>query len=164
MSLSWCLVTEAADIAGRISRSRVFLDPLGGILLPGPGPVAIPTITPPTAPFTGSPTVTIADVLDASFINLGMAVVDITATDSAGRRWKLIAADRDGVGRFNTYQFPDLVAPNVAGLSPGAWSMTVEGRLIVSFTESTPDDFVLTERFRQEIYYSRAENVTFTVN
>lgn len=161
--VTW-LVTEAADIAGRISRSRVFLDPLGGILLPGPGPVAIPTITPPTAPFTGSPTVTIADVLDASFSNLGIAVVDITATDSAGRRWKLIAADRDGLGRFNTYQFPDLVAPNVAGLTPGAWSMTVEGRLIVSFTASTPDDFVLTERFRQEVYYSRAENVTFTVN
>ncbi len=161
--VTW-LVTEAADITGRISRSRVFLDPLVGTKLPGPGPIAIPVITPPSAPFTGSPSLTVSDGLDAASINLGLAVLDITATDSVGRSWHLIAADRDGTGRLKSFQFPDLVTPNVAGLTPGVWTLAAEGRLILSFTESTPDDFVLTERFRQEVYYSRSENVTFTVN
>jgi len=40
----------------------------------------------------------------------------------------------------------------------------VEGRLAISFPTADVDNFVLTERFRQEVNYVRSAPVTFTVN
>ena len=161
--VSW-LVTEAEDTAGRISRVRVLLNPATGTIVPGTGPTAIPTITAPAGPFTGSPLVTVADVLNPASIPGGVAFLELTATDSAGRRWHMIVPDRDVTGGTDSVQFPDLVTPNVAGLAAGAWTMLAEVRLAISVTLSSIDDFVLTERFRQEVNYSRAPTVSFTVN
>ena len=76
----------------------------------------------------------------------------------------MIRPDRDVGGGTDTMQFPDLSTPNVAGLAAGAWEMVAEARIAVSVTLSDTDNFVLTERFRQEVNYSRAAPVTFTVN
>tara|TARA_R110002096_G_scaffold141311_3_gene296150 strand:- start:1518 stop:1748 length:231 start_codon:yes stop_codon:yes gene_type:complete len=76
----------------------------------------------------------------------------------------MIVPDRDVTGGTDSVQFPDLVTPNVAGLAAGAWTMLAEVRLAISVTLSSIDDFVLTERFRQEVNYSRAPTVSFTVN
>ena len=161
--VSW-LVTEAEDTAGRVSRVRVLLNPASGTIFPGTGPTPMPTITAPAGPSTGSPLVTVADVLDAAAIPAGVAFLELSATDSAGRRWHMIVPDRDAAGGSDALQFPDLATPNVAGLAAGAWEMVAEARLVVSVTLSSADDFVLTERFRQEANYSRAQSVTFTVN
>ncbi|MGK0157151.1 MAG: hypothetical protein ACI9SE_004127, partial [Neolewinella sp.] len=161
--VSW-LTTEAEDNAGRISRVRVLLNPTSGTIFPGTGATAIPTITAPGGAAIGSPLVTFADVLNAAAIPAGVAFVDLTATDSDGRRWHMIVPDRDVTGGSDAVQFPDLATLNVAGLVAGAWQMVAEARLVVTVTVSTPDDIVLTERFRQEVNYSRAAAVTFTVN
>lgn len=158
--LLW-LVTEAEDNAGRISRVRVLLRADGGII-PGTGATPMPTITAPGGPFTGSPLVTVADVLNSAAIPGGAAFLEVTATDPAGRRWHMIVPDRDVTGGTDALQFPDLVTPNVAGLAAGAWQVVAEARLLIPFTNV--DDIVLTERFRQEVNYSRALPVTFTVN
>lgn len=162
-SASW-LVTEAEDAAGRISRVRVLLVPTGGTIVAGTGPTAIPAITAAGGPFTGSPSITYADVLNPAAIPAGVAFVDVTATDSTGRRWHIIVADRDAAGSTDTLQFPDLGTANVAGLAVGAWEMIVEGRLSVSVTLTGVDNFVLAERFRQEVNYVRSAPATFTVN
>jgi hypothetical protein len=163
--VSW-LVTEAEDNAGRISRVRVLLDVTTGAIFDNSDPLAIPTITAPGGVFSGSPLVSVADVLDAAVAPLGaiVAFLELTATDSEGRRWHVIRPDRDVSGGTGTIQFPDLVTANVAGLAAGAWEVVAEARIVISVTLSTADDFVLTERFRQEVNYSRAAPVTFTVN
>jgi len=160
---SW-LVTEAEDTAGRVSRTRALLVPTGGTIFPGVGASAIPEITAPAGPFTGSPAVTFADTLDASIVPGGLAFFDLTATDSTGRRWIVILPDRDGAGATDTVQYPDLATANVAGLSAGAWDMIVEGRLAISTTLPGVDNFVLAERFRQEVNYVRSADEIFTVN
>lgn len=161
--VSW-LVTEAEDTAGRIARVRVLLNPTSGTIFPGIGATSMPAITAPTGPFTGSPLVTVDDVLDPGATPGGVGFLEITATDTAGRRWHVIMPDRDGLGGTDAIQFPDLATAGVAGLAAGAWEMLTEARLAVSVTLSNADDFVLTERFRQEVNYSRAASVTFTVN
>jgi len=160
---SW-LLTEAEDTSGRISRARSLLVPTAGTIIAGTGPSAIPTITAPSGPSTGSPPVTFVDVLNSALVPGGVAFVDLTATDSGGRRWNVIMPDRDAAGATDTVQFPDLATANVAGLATGAWSVVVEGRLAVSVTLAGVDDFVLTERFRQEVNYVRSAAETFTVN
>jgi hypothetical protein len=137
-----------------------------GAIFDNSDPLAIPTITAPGGVFSGSPLVSVADVLDAAVAPLGaiVAFLELTATDSEGRRWHVIRPDRDVSGGTGTIQFPDLVTANVAGLAAGAWEVVAEARIVISVTLSTADDFVLTERFRQEVNYSRAAPVTFTVN
>ena len=163
--VSW-LVTEAEDNDGRISRVRGLLNTTTGVIFAGSGPPAIPTITAPGGAFSGSPLVSVTDVLDASVAPMGafVAFLELTATDSGGRRWHVIRPDRDANVGTDTMQFPDLSTPNVAGLAAGAWEMVAEARIAVSVTLSDADNFVLTERFRQEVNYSRAAPVTFTVN
>lgn len=162
--VSW-LVTEAEDNAGRISRVRVLLDVTTGAIFDNSDPLAIPTITAPGVS-SGPPLVSVADVLDAAVAPLGaiVAFLELTATDSEGRRWHMIRPDRDASGGTDTIQFPDLFTANVAGLAAGAWEVVAEARIAISVTLSDVDDFVLTERFRQEVNYSRAAPVTFTVN
>lgn len=161
--LAW-LATEAEDTSGRISRTRALLDPIAGTIVPGTGPGAIPEITAPSGAFTGSPAVTFADTLDAPSVLFGLGFVDLTATDPAGRRWVVIMPDRDGAVATDTVQFPDLATPGVAGLAAGAWDVVVEGRLAISLDFPSVDDFVLTERFRQEVNYARSAEEIFTVN
>ena len=162
--ISW-IVTEAEDTDGRLSRTRAFLyDPVNGLLFPGVGTTAIPTITAPGAAFVGSPEVTVADVLNAAIVPgaTGRAFLEVTATDSAGRRWHMLVPDRDGATGTDTLQFPDLQTSSVAGLAAGTWQMLAEARLAVF--SSSVDDFVLSERYRSEANYSRSKPVTFTVN
>jgi hypothetical protein len=158
------LVTEAQDTAGRLSRVRVLLLVDSGTIVAGVGPFSIPTITTPTGAFSGSPSLTVADVLAPIPVVNGLAFLDLTARDSAGRSWRMIVPDSDVAGGSDAIQFPNLTTANVAGLTPGAWQMLAEARLVLSETLSTVDDFVLSERFRQEAYYSRSASVTFTVN
>lgn len=163
--VSW-LVTEAEDTDARLSRTRVFLDPSSGAIIPGAGPPAIPTITVPGGAFTGSPSIDVADVVSANVVpnGAGIAFLEMTATDSEGRRWHMIVPDRDAIGGTDSVQFPDLVTPGVAGLVVGEWEVLAEARVAISVTQSSVDDIVLTERFRQEVNYSRSAPVTITVN
>jgi hypothetical protein len=74
-----------------------------------------------------------------------------------------VVVDRDAAGGTKTVQFPDLAGRNVAGLQPGDWTVRAEARLWVTGTLATSDDWMLTERFRQETTYARSAAVTFTV-
>ena len=161
--VSW-LVTEAEDTIGRMSRTRVLLNPDTGQIVPGFGPSPIPVITAPSGAFTGSPAVTIADVLNPALVPGSLALLEVTATDANGRRWHVIAPDRDAATGTDTVQFPNLASRNVAGLVAGAWQVRAEARLALSVTLSSIDDFVLAERYRQEVNLSRSRAVTFTIN
>lgn len=155
-------VAEAQDGLGRISRSRVFVVPPSTILSGG-GPFPLPLITAPSGPSTGSPLVDFVDGLDGPGAPQAVATIDVTATDSAGRRWVLYVVDRDGVGGTDDVQFPDLATANVQGLAAGDWSLVVEGRLWSTFFGGGVDDFQLTERIRTEVEYARSAAVTFTI-
>ena len=161
--VSW-LVTEAEDTIGRMSRTRVLLNPDTGQIVPGFGPSPIPVITAPSGAFTGSPAVTIADVLNPALVPGSLALLEVTATDANGRRWHVIATDRDAATGTDSVQFPNLSSQNVAGLVAGAWQVRAEARLALSVTLSSIDDFVLAERYRQEVNLSRSRAVTFTIN
>jgi len=154
-------VAEAEDGAGRISRRRLLV--LVGTPFNLPSQVApIPTITAPVGPGTAAPAVTFEDVFDGAAANT-LACVDVTATDGAGRRWLLLASDRDGVGATDVVQFPDLATNQVAGLAAGNWTMVVEARVWLTLSGAGNDDFVLTERVRRETSYSRSAPVVFPV-
>ncbi len=157
--------TEARDTSGRISRHRALLSSFLGlpVALNQVGPPAVPVVTVPAGPFTGSPLVEIADVLDPAAATGGFAIVDVTATDSAGRRWRLLAADTDAVGGTTSLQLPDLSSNNVAGLATGTWSVLAEARLFVSFNLASAADMVLEDRRRQEVTYARSVGQDFTI-
>lgn len=159
---SFWLVVDAEDTAGRISRTRSVLLDTGSIIA-GIGPSPIPQIGAPAGPSAGSPAVTFADVLLPLPVVGLLGVYDVDATDSAGRHWRVLVPDRDDPVGTNAIQFPDLAAANVAGLQTGEWSVRVEARQFTSLTLSTLDDFVLTERFRQEVNYARGLAVPFQV-
>jgi hypothetical protein len=156
------LVTEARDVAGRISRTRSFLFLTTGNLVAAQPAPAIPTIAAATATAPGAPSVTFQDVLDRAPVQFGIGVNEITARDPAGRRWTVLADDSDATGGTSAVQFPDLATANVAGLAPGNWTLQVESR-ICTRTDAFPDDWNLTERVRQEVTYSRSSAVTVTV-
>lgn len=158
---SW-LVTEAEDGAGRISRVRAFLNAAAGSVLASVGAPAIPSIATPGAA-AASPTVVFDDVLDASLVagGAGVAISDVTAIDGSGRRWTVLVPDRDVAGGTESLTFPDLGA--IVGLASGTWNVVVESRLFLTLGLATVDDFVLLERFRQEVNYSRSTAVVFDV-
>ncbi|MFY9344649.1 MAG: carboxypeptidase-like regulatory domain-containing protein [Planctomycetota bacterium] len=157
----WVAV-DAGDTAGRVSRTRGLLI-VSGFTLPGVGPSPIPVITPPGGPVSGSPAVQVVDPYDPALVPGGQGLFELTATDAAGRRWVVFAADRDGLGGTDTLQFPDLTSPAVAGLAAGAWTLQAEVRLWLSSTLGSPDDFMLSDRVRQEVNYVRSAPVTVTV-
>lgn len=157
------VVTEARDAAGNTTRHRALLDGGTGNVLVVPDPLSIPVASSPGG--TGSPLVTVVDVLDESVAGgAGEAVVDLTATDANGRRWVVLASDRDGLGTPESIQLPDLASLNVTGLSPGAWNLRAEARLWISVTLANADDWVLTERTRVEALYARSAPTAITVN
>lgn len=159
---SFWLLVDAEDTSGRISRTRSFLTGAGNVL-PGIGPSAVPTITDPGGPSVGSPSLTFADVLlPAPFVGL-FGVYDVDATDGADRHWRVLVPDRDDATGTNTIQLPDLTASSAPGLATGQWSVRVEARQFLSVTASSLDDFVLTERFRQEVNYARGLAVPLQV-
>jgi hypothetical protein len=160
------VTTEARDNNGRISRHRGFLDAVTGQVAFLLEPPAIPGLTAPGAPASGSPRVEFLDVMDPTnpaFGGGGLATVDLVARSAEGRSWRLLALDRDGIGGVDTVQFPDVASAGVAGLAPGAWTIQAEARTFLSVTASTADDFMLTERVRQEVLYSRSATQSFTV-
>lgn len=154
---SGLLATTARDQAGRISRHRAFLLPVTGTPVNTFTPPAIPTITVPVTPSTGSPAVTYDDVYDAA---LGGVLMEVTAEDTAGRTWNILLQDSDGSGSTDSVQFPDLSAVGAAGLATGTWTVRVEGRLI---TNTSLDDMMFADRVRNEVLYSRSLSVPFTV-
>jgi hypothetical protein len=103
------------------------------------------------------------DPTNPAFGGGGLATVDLVARSAEGRSWRLLALDRDGIGGVDTVQFPDVASAGVAGLAPGAWTIQAEARTFLSVTASTADDFMLTERVRQEVLYSRSATQSFTV-
>ncbi|MBL8753520.1 MAG: hypothetical protein JNK15_09480, partial [Planctomycetes bacterium] len=154
-------VVDAQDGAGRVSRTRELL--AFPIIFPSSGPRPLPEITPPGGPITTAPAVTFVDGINAAATAESLAGFDVTAVDANGRRWRLLAADRDGVGGTDTVQFPDVVTAGAAGLAVGNWSVVVEGRLWFTVTGSTADDCVLGERVRLEVNYARGAATVFTV-
>jgi hypothetical protein len=159
--VSW-LVSEAEDTSGNVARTRVLLNPATQTIITGTGPIPIPTVTAGT--FSNPPAVTFVDVVDASTVLTGIGCTDLTITDPNGRRWTVLVTDRDDTTGANVVQLPDVAASPNAGLAVGAWSTVAESRVFVSITGSTTDDLVLTERFRQEVNYSRSAAATLTVN
>jgi len=159
--VSW-LVTEAEDTSGRIARTRVLLNPATQTIVTGTGPIPIPTITAGT--FSNPPAVTFEDVLNPASVATGIAYTDLTITDPNNRRWLVLVPDRDAATGQNTVQLPDVSGAPNPGLDVGAWASVAESRVFVSITLSGTDDVVLTERFRQEVNYSRSATATLTVN
>jgi hypothetical protein len=160
--LGW-VVAEARDTGERVSRHRGLLDlPTGAVTAVLDAP-SIPVVTAPAGSITGSPAVSFADVLDAALVPGGQGIVDLTATDSAGRKWVILFVDRDAAGGVDTLQYPDLATANVVGLQTGIWTVQAEARLMISLTLSTSDDLMLTERVRQEILYSRSGPQAFAI-
>jgi hypothetical protein len=158
------VVVEASDNAGRISRNHTFLDlELGSFTAAGFEPPAIPVITSPTQTFLRAPLVTYADVVTLDPLFGRQGIFDIAAQDAAGRRWLVLQLDRDDAGGTNDLQFPDIAAAGRAGLAAGSWDIRVEARAFVTVTQSSVDNFMLTERTRQEVNYSRSASVVFTV-
>lgn len=159
--LPW-LVSEAEDGAGRVARTRALMVPTSQVVLPGPAPMPIPVVTAGT--FTGSPSVSFDDVVDRATVIGGLGLTDLTLTDGSGRAWLVLVPDLDDATGQNTAQLPDLDASPNPGLSPGDWTTVAESRVFLSTDGSTNDDLVLTERFRQEVTYSRSAAATLTVN
>lgn len=165
---SW-LVTEAEDADRRLSRARALVladqgTPLGTILA-GIGVSPIPTIVQVTTP-GGLPQVEFNDTLSpTSLFGLAVAVAmyDVTATDTTGRRWRVMSPDRDAVGGQNTLNFPSLAGLPLPGLAAGDWTFVVEAQLSVTTSAATPDDLTLSERNRLEVNYARSAAVTIPV-
>lgn len=158
------IATEVRDTSGRISRHRVRLSEQLGVVDPAFGPaLAIPVITSPSGA-SAAPAVTFDDVLDpAAPVVDGLAVHEVIAEDAAGRRWTVLVSDTDAVGGLETVQFPSVAATGLPGLATGSWNVVVEGRLFDSLSGATAEQFVLAERRRSELHYSRSASVAFTV-
>ncbi|MCA8977267.1 MAG: carboxypeptidase regulatory-like domain-containing protein [Planctomycetes bacterium] len=157
------VATQARDTGGRVSRHRALIFVLLGSVIDVVPPPSIPVITVPGGPFAGPPLITFDDVLDPTPVPGGVAVADLTAQDSNGRRWVVMLTDDAGVGGLESVQFPDLSTANVTGLASGDWSVWVEARVLMSIPASSRYDFMLSERIRQEVTYSRAATQTITV-
>ncbi len=156
------VATQARDTSGRISRHRALNL---GILFFNflTAPPAMPTVTVPGGPSTGSPAVEFADVVNSAPVPDGLGASVVAATDSAGRSWRIVVADSDVATGTNIVQFPDLATNNVAGLAAGVWTAVVESRVFFPIPSATPNDFVLSEQRRQEIAYSRSAGQEITV-
>lgn len=155
---------EARDASGNLARHRsIVADFATGTTLgtwPTPG---IPTITPPGGPFTGAPSITYADRLDRAAIPGGIAVTELTLTDSAGRSWSVLRQDLDGAVGATTWQVPDLVGTGLVGLATGTWKVRATEHLAFSVT-ATPGDFFLEELRRASVTLGRTAEVDFVVN
>lgn len=157
---------EARDAAGRACRTRSLLQ--AGpppTLTPSLGPLPTPAIDAPAGP-SSAPAVTFVDVCDgATFVGNLAATHDVTATDAAGRAWRVYVPDRDVAGAPRTVQFPALPAGSGLGLALGDWVVQVESRLWLTPgpVPAGPDDFALTERVRLEVDYVRSASRTFVV-
>lgn len=160
-TLAW-IVVDARDGSGRISRTRILFNTLTGLQEVVVAPQAIPSVTAPTGPFVGQPLVEFADVLDQATILQGRCTVDVVAEDGAGRRWTVLVADTDAAGATDMVQFPDLAGAGVSGLVAGTWTVRPEARLWFSLTTAT-DEYLITERRRVEVAYSRAAATSFTI-
>ena len=155
---------EGRDAAGNIARHRgIVLDVNSGATLaswPTPG---IPTITAPGGASAGSPSVTFADRLDRTVVPGGLAFLQVTATDAAGRQWSVWREDDGGAVGATAWQFPDLAGVGVAGLGLGTWKVRGEAHLIFSITQ-VPGSFLWEELRRAQVTYARSASVDFIVN
>ncbi len=157
------LVSEAEDVDQRVARTRGLLVPAAQVVLAGaPAPMPIPSITAGT--FSNPPAVTFEDVVDAATVIGGLGFSDLTITDASGRSWRVLLPDRDGATGPETVQLPDVSAAPTAGLAAGDWTAVAESRVFLSTNGATVDALVLTDRFRQEVVYSRSAPATLTVN
>lgn len=155
------VATQARDTSGRISRHRaLYLVTLFNFLA---APPAIPTVTAPGGPATGSPSVEFNDVVNSAPVPDGLGASVVTVTDAAGRSWRVFVADNDVATGTNVVQYPDLATNSVAGLAAGVWTAVVESRVFFPIPSATPNDFVLSEQRRQEITYSRSAGQEITV-
>ncbi len=160
---SFWVATEARDTGGRISRHRSLINTTNSVPVNPTNPPGIPVITVPGGPATTAPLVTYNDEIAPGLVPGGVAIADLTATDSAGRRWLVLKFDGDGAGGTDSVQFPDLVTAGVTGLQTGTWSVRAETRILLSITGATATDIVLTERQRAEAAYARSAAQDFTV-
>ncbi|MEZ5964765.1 MAG: hypothetical protein R3F56_13040 [Planctomycetota bacterium] len=155
---------EAADASGNLVRHRAIVTDIstGSTLGSWPTP-GVPTITPPAGAFVGAPEVTYADRLDGGVIPGGIAVAELVATDTAGRRWTVRREDRNGAVGATTWQLPDLTGAGVAWLAPGTWKVRMAEHLAFSVT-ATPGDFFFEEIRRASVTLARTGEVDFVVN
>ena len=155
--------TEATDMAGNIARHRRIIgDNALGTTFPSGATPGVPTITAQGGAITGSPVLTFQDRLDPASVTGGFGFHVVTAT-SAGRNWRLIRQDIDGLTGGTVLQFPDFAGVNPVGLVPGSWAIRAESHLVFSLTFGN-GDFMLEEMRREEVTYSRAADETFVVN
>lgn len=155
---------EAIDTGGNLARHRSIVADIstGSTLGSWPTP-GIPTITPPSGAFVGAPMVTYADRLSAAVIPGGIAVTELTATDTAGRRWTVLREDRDGAVGATAWQLPDLTGAGVVGLLAGTWKVRVAEHLAFSVT-ATPGDVFFEELRRASVTFAQTAEVDFVVN
>ena len=155
------IATQARDSSGRISRHRALY--FIGLQNLFTAPPSIPTVTAPSGPVTGSPSVEYADVVNSALLTDAVGASTVQLVDAAGRTWRLLVADADAATGTDTVQFPDLATNNVAGLATGVWTATVESRVFWPIPSATTSDFVLSEQRRQEVTYARSAGQEITV-
>jgi hypothetical protein len=155
------VVTEARDTGGRLSRHRAVLNLLNNAPVHLMDPMAIPIVTGPGAPVTGSPAVAVNDVLDASTL-LGLAMLEVVAQDADGRQWTVLAEDTNAAGGVTGIQFPDLATAAVTGLRASSWTVRASARTFLPGS-STSGSVVLAEPRRMEVGYARSAPIPVVV-
>jgi hypothetical protein len=156
------IATEARDTGGRSSRVRALLnyDFANGTVTTTDAldAAAVPGIT--AVATAGSPSIDVDDVLTPGLTAFGHAVLEVQATDPAGRSWRILREDGDPAGGSVSLQFPDLTGQ--VGLATGDWSMRATARFFLD-RYGIAGDFALTEMLRQEALMSRGAAVSITV-
>lgn len=155
--------TTARDGDGNVTRHRQLVsDPNLGLTFSTGAPLGVPTVQPPAGASLGAPAVTYEDRLDPAVIPGGVGFVTLRVADSAGREWRLVRVDVDGVTGPETLQLPDLSSAGVIGLAPGTWEVRADAELMFS-TAANEGSYVLEERRRQQVKLARAAPVVFDV-
>lgn len=155
--------TQAVDRDGNLSRQRQLIaDYTLGTTFPTVPPLGVPTVTAPSGPSTGSPSVTFEDRLDPAALPGGRGFLELRAQDALGRQWSLLRADTDALAA-ETWQLPDLAGTGLVGLSTGTWTIGADMHLLFSITYG-PNDYMLEEMRRQQVAFTRAAPKSFTIN
>jgi hypothetical protein len=156
------VTTDAVDGDDNLVRHRRLVsDPNTGTTFPSGDPPGVPTIVSPGGPSVGAPAVTFEDRLGTTQL-LGLAFVQVRATDPAGRRWFVLAEDLDPAGATDTIQLPDLTGSGATGLANGTWSIRVETYLD-AVLQGGSFEWSIEDRLRRAAAYVRARSVDFAV-
>ncbi|MEO0478651.1 MAG: Ig-like domain-containing protein [Planctomycetota bacterium] len=156
------LSTSAQDTDGVMSRVRqIVVLPASGTLLPSIVPIGGAVLTP--SAMAGAASVTATDVLDPNPALGQLGMLEVTATDAAGRSWRIFRQDTDASGGTDDLDLPDLNGLGVTGLQAGDWAVQADAMVFVDLAGSA-SNFLFEDRLRLEIARSRGLAITITVN